>query len=156
MRRATLAVIAITAATVVVTSCSSTAPAKTAAPTPTSAADQFTAWFNGGGKQRITDLSADIQALKVATTPAAKGPICQSITGHIAAALAYGPIPDTEAQLHWGKSLESLRTSATDCVGAVGQTDGVRSVEAQIELEDAQREVRAVQDRLYALAAAAG
>lgn len=145
---------AVAVAVLTLASCSSTAPGKTAAPTPVSAGDQFTAWYSGGGNQRINDVAADVKALVHATRSPEKTATCQALSAHVTAALAYGPIPDTEAQVHWGKVLDLLGAASTDC--AAGATDAARDVEAQIGLEAAQREAGLASARLDALATAAG
>lgn len=98
-------------------------------PGPTSATmgnSQVTAWREGGGDARTTPLTRDFTAIDSAATAqdlAAVGAACTSLQSDVAAAQAYAPIPDAEAQAQWSAALDKSLRAADTCLQAVRTTD---------------------------------
>ncbi|MFI2367624.1 hypothetical protein [Streptomyces sp. NPDC018833] len=54
------------------------------------------------------------------------GPACQELLNNLAAAEAYDPIPDEDAQSSWSTALATLRNGASECTAGAAAHDAVQ------------------------------
>ena len=112
------------------------------------------AWSDGGGLQRLTDLSEDLAAAEQAGQAAdlaGVGTACLLLQFHTAAAQDYEPIPDAEAQRHWAAALAHLAHASTNCVAAVRDRDSDLFIQVSEELGTVPADVSQVIKRLSTL-----
>lgn len=108
--------------------------------TATPAEDLKSWWRSGGGThirtvgddaKRVSDLAKRGRERRDLDLTAAALPACQDLMTHIAAAEAYDPIPDMDAQSFWSSALGSLRKGASDCLA--GHCMGVIEIQTEGE-----------------------
>ncbi|MDQ0840479.1 hypothetical protein [Streptomyces sp. V1I6] len=85
-------------------------------------------WYTSGGKTHITRLSDDTsRVIEVSTsTNDIIGPVCRDLLKDVAAAEAYDPIPDEDAQSSWSTALTTLRNGASECTAGAAAQDGAQ------------------------------
>lgn len=112
------------------------------------------AWFAGGGTGLTDALNRDIAYWHKPGRPAMTQAQCQAMLDHARAIQGYEPVPDPEAQRHYGAALAYLGRAASMCVDAapLATTDPVAYIEAAQrggqDMVTAQREFLAGNERL--------
>lgn len=139
--KAPLRVAAVALLAVAAVGCSSATIRPAAAPSPSESG--FNAWFDGGGYKLALQLGTDLRTLRgPALAPNDELEVCQALSEHTTKAIAYGPIPDADKQLHWKQMLDYLDEASSECTRGDGQGDAHESLSAEINLEAAQREAQ--------------
>jgi outer membrane murein-binding lipoprotein Lpp len=84
------------------------------------------AWWTGGGQDRLSAISKDIDdsgAAAAASDISGLSAACASLQTDIEAAQAYEHVPDTLIQTDWSTTLAQYARSATDCIAATHNRD---------------------------------
>jgi hypothetical protein len=128
-----------------------------ASPTPSgSVRAAVIRWRTGGGQARVDAMAHDLKGLGDAGTKhdfVAARRACTSFQTDVAAARAYGPIPDQIAQQHWSKALAHFASSASDCVAGARARSVNRVVKSIDELKAGTTELDAASARVMLLGA---
>ncbi|MGI5404772.1 hypothetical protein ACQEVG_35990 [Streptomyces sp. CA-135486] len=102
-------------------------------------AEDLESWWGSGGRTHIRTVSDDAKRVSelvrrsrergALDSTAAALPACKDLRTHVAAAEAYDPIPDKDAQSFWSSALGSFRKGASDCIA--GSFMGVMEIETE-------------------------
>ena len=117
---------------------------------------QIVAWRQDGGMTRLTAIVNDLTEMSAAATAGdfnALSDACNSLGSHVAAAQAYRPIPDDEAQRHWGAALSEWGSAAPDCSSGADSYDTAMIAQATQKMTSATAELRSSTARLRELSA---
>lgn len=144
MRRTTLAALAIAATSTVLAACASAAHHTATPPvvSPPASASSFDGWFDGGGYKLALQLGTDIRTYLDSSNTPDEAEVCRAMSEHTTKAIAYGPIPDADKQLHWKRMLDYLDEGSSECMQGAEQGDAHQSLQAAINVGAAQREAR--------------
>lgn len=123
--------------------------------TTTDAAGQVVEWY-GGGQTYMDSIVADLIAVSGDGSGADLDALtvdCGTLGTDVSAAQQYGPIPDDEAQTHWGSALSDLGTAASDCSRGASSVDSDLISRAGTEISSANSELTLAATRVQELSA---
>jgi hypothetical protein len=109
-------------------------------------------WWQDGGKDRAQAIRADFTAMGTAADNSdfrAVRAACAAAQRHIAAAQAYAPIPDSQAQQHWTAALAAYARGVSDCMAGVKALDAGAITRAGDEVAAGNADLAKVTGRLH-------
>jgi hypothetical protein len=92
----------------------------------TSTGLQIKAWYDGGGREKLNDITQDLTAIGTSSTNGDWAGLlrnCGMLSQDTAIATAYTPIPDAGTQDSWLKGLAAYNKSGGECVAAATNHD---------------------------------
>lgn len=159
MRHTRTAITAALGAAVLLAGCGSS---PTAATTPAAeitsatpkAATTVAAWYQGGGKDFLATLTADITSVITDDRQhdtSSVGTDCVQLTGDMTPAQNYAKIPDPQAQRSWSAALAALHQGYWDCNGGMSDNDAATLRKGVLEIESAAPDLAATTKRITAV-----
>lgn len=104
-----------------------------------------------GGNTYISDIVTDAQSIGTAARAGDSASVatgCGTLSSHATDAQGFAPIPDTVAQEHWSKALDSYRSATADCVVAATAHDTSLLLNSSAEIGTATQELAQVAARI--------
>ncbi|MBT2365837.1 hypothetical protein J7E88_11090 [Streptomyces sp. ISL-10] len=98
--------------------------------------EKLESWYHSGGETHIMRLTDDTSRVYVSMAPIGTiGTACQDLLKDLAAAEAYDPIPDEDAQSSWSTALTTLRNGASECTAGAAAQDAGQVSQGVMEIQ---------------------
>ena len=104
-----------------------------------------------GGQDQINALQKDMSNISTdgANQDATQmNTDCTTLSGDVKSAQGYGPIPEEQAQQHWGAALTDFENAASDCSAGTAPMDVTRLTRASGEIESGSGELGKASSRM--------
>lgn len=125
-------------------------PAATTNPTLDTAA-AIVAWYTSGGQDHINAMQKDMSNISTdgANQDASQmNTDCGTLSDDVTKAQDYGPIPDEQAQQHWGAALTDFDNAASDCSAGTSTMDASQLAKAAGEITSGSSELGKASSRM--------